>query len=523
MKLHIGVVLATALCLSGHGTAAAQVQDGAIEAYERQSSALQILEEKVTRASIEPVVAALRRGSEGDPEILRLLSRIEFTATPHLMRPGNAYASRPRRVASGGTVEIDLGWFQQAFSIGEAASFVAIDPTGERKLMYSVGFNYGRELAEAIADARNPPNFSIDINDYLSDPLELSFVRGFGTRITDEAMAWTVLHEVAHHELGHLTPGKFDSSNATSRQLELDADDWAHRKMEELDIPLFGVMQFMQMMDVLDQIQAQVGFGFDESESTHPTWARRLSHLTSNYDTTKSTTKSSYKIFMSKLNVAAPGAPANIKRIAYASPRNSKEFACIGFVMFDDVQEIAIAEQSGDAVHLLQVPPGELIEVTILEPDRAVSHIQTTVTNRATGEVMQGTLLAWEQPMALYGEVTKAGIRVGEVMQISPRSMIGEALDETVTDPKTKRNALAALDKKLESDCEIAIAFGRGQLEMQEMMSRSQSVAQTYSDDLNRILGERDFARLQSTIMASPLVQSGLRQFQKLVTVPTDQ
>ncbi len=500
-----------------------QPRDGPIEAYERQSEDFQRNSESVKRRVIEPIVAALKRKAEDDPQMLRLLNRIEFTITPHAMRPANAYATGPSHVASRGTVEVDLGWFNQSYAIATlAAATLATNRAKGRKIAHQAGFKYGYAIGEALRAGRTVPNFIFRVKEYVSDPLELAYVRLLSVRITSEAMAWIILHEIAHHKLGHLTPGRYDTSNATSRKLELEADDWAYKKMQEVGIPHFGVLKVMQMMDLADQIRARFGIVVEEAQSTHPSWSSRIAHLETKYDPMKVTTGSKYTTFTTIIDLADPGdVPAVIRSMSYIFPRKPVTQGCLAFVRLEKMPvEIAITEMRDGSMHLLQASPGLLIDVTIISPERTITQVVTTITNRATGAVTQSILQAWEQPWTLFGEVTKEGIRVGEGIQTTMRSFFIDFLRQTINDHNVLRRAIYILDQKLQSDCDIAQRFGRGQMSRQEILRRNQADMQQYQENLKAVLGERDYAHFQSNMMASPFAQASMRQLQKLLSAP---
>lgn len=498
--------------------ALSQTKDDRFEAFERQSDIHNSLSKTVSRATITPIVSALKRATIDDPELQKLLSQVEFTTTPHLMRKGNSYASRLKGRDNYVRVELDLAWFNQALSIGLLAATRIIDPNNKRNIMRSVGLDYGKDHSEAIINGSSPSDFVIDITDYVSDPLELSIVQGFGHRITEEVMAWTVLHEVAHHKLGHLT---YRGAQLKPKDRELAADKWAHRKMEELGISLFGIMSFMQVLNALDYIHNIGSKGSNNVSSTHATWAQRLAVLNTNHNPVMATTKSIFTTYISKLNLAKQNDQADIQRVIYGFSRDPSDLGCVGiFRAGDNPPDVVSTERRGSSMHLLQATPDLIIDIEIANPDQTISLIVTTVTNRKTGEKYKGSILAWEQSFSLYGELEKEGVRVGEAMQTSKRLVFSTALNSTTGDPNIRSRALAILENNLESTCVIVQEFSKGIIGKKEMLRRNKVASQNYISNLKMLLGNDNFEQLQSNMMASSLVKAGLKHLKRLQNIP---
>lgn len=512
----IACVFLCALLENGHARSP-QSHDGPLEVYGRNMTTPQELKDEINRLAIEPILAALKRNAVGDREMTSLLSRIKITATPHFMRLPNAYS---RRVASGVSVEIDGGWFVHMYSLSKFAAVYVIDPTSERDIVNRVSIKYGADLAAALLRDRDLPRFGAGFNvkEYVTDPLDQRNIYALATRIVDEAMAWTILHEIAHHILGHLIPGRYDDSITTSQRLELEADVWAYKKMVEIGIPHFGVYIFMQIMNAQAQIDSKIGLAYDETKDSHPSWASRIATLKVRYDPMKATTHGTFMNFNSMVGLPTVNGQLTIKLMNYTFPRDPVDTGCIAVVLLQDTSpDLAVSQKRGNSMHLLQAPAGQLIDVEILEPDRTISRIVTTVTDKASGKMTQGAFLAWEQPWALYGEMTKDGFRVGEVMITTAKSQLLSALKQTTDNPIVQRQALSVADQKLTANCEIGWQVGTGKLGISEGLRLSQLNEKQYMNNLKTILGDRNFVRLQSNVMALPMAQAAMHQLQKML------
>jgi hypothetical protein len=285
--------------------------------------------------------------------------------------------------------------------------------------------------------------------------------------------------------------------------------------MATLPLPLHGVKIFMDFMIMIDQLQERLGLAVPEESSTHPSWERRRDTLLRAHDPFASTHEN-YLTFTAPVKDDAANAGTGIKQLSYGFPRDPADLgSCIGVVRFGDVQDLAIVERTGSAVHFYKVAPHEQVTVEILEPHRSLSNIVTTVTNRDTGAQQKGTLLAWQLPTALYGDREANGIQVAAAMRLTPKTQFANALHQVVAEPAARRAAMASLARRLKTDCETGVAFGKGGLDERDMLARSRAAATTHANEMTAILGAAAYARLQALLQKDPIVQKGLELLKK--------
>src|ERR1019366_9077330 len=97
---------------------------------------------------------------------------------------------------------------------------------------------YREETRKSKEAGSRAPAVLLRLGEYVPDSLHQKFIREFSKLEYNPAIAWVLLHEIAHHVLGHVGNA---SSMEQSRERELAADDWAFRKLQELHYPLLGV------------------------------------------------------------------------------------------------------------------------------------------------------------------------------------------------------------------------------------------------------------------------------------------
>lgn len=493
-------------------TVLSEKQYDKFERYELQSESAKTISNIITKFSINPVVDAMKRMTIDDQEMQKLLSRVAFTSTPHIMRKGNAYSILRTGSKGRESVEVDPGWVQQALSVGSIVGVRIADPVNAGDILHRFGSDYFINNSSSLKNGTILlPNLSFDITDYISDPYKLSVAQGVGYRVASEIMAWTVLHEIAHHKLGHLV---HKMSNPSAINTELEADNWAFNKMQDIGIPLYGVMSFMQVMNVFDRIHSISNQDNKLVNNTHPSWENRLSRLLASHDPMKVSTRFKITTFMSKLSFPRLNEPSSIKLVAYIFTQDPVDLSCTGalFITGNPV-EILISEKRGDSIHLLQQTLDESIDIKIINPHYTISKVITTVTNRKTGVKKLINVIAWEQSLVLFSELEKEGVRVGDAMQISSRVFFKDMLKLTISDPELIKQAINVSEQNLKSQCAVRQRFGRGEISLNEMNKLSLSANKTYENNLISVIGNSNYARLNSKIMASSYTKAGLKYF----------
>jgi len=458
---------------------------------ERESIASQYVQEEATKLWIVPVIAALKRAATGDAVLTRLLDEVRFTSTRYYTRPANAYAT-PASVNSAGVVEIDQGWFHQAMAAAYLEAFDILDPGGQRGLVRRAGQAFGATFGAAISKGGVQPNFWLKVGDYIDDATELKFVSKFAETLTTEAIAWTVLHEIAHHRLGH-PPASEGTELSIQREREYQADEWACRKMLDLGVPLHGPWALIQLLAAVFGAQNDLVVLPAEESSTHPTWQHRRERLEKSF-TFSATTNRRWVVFHSVANLAASGSPADIAELAYFFPHDPARFGmCTGTAnRVGEAQAEAAVERTEFGTHLYQrTSEGFLVDSHIVEPGRAVTHIVTKVTDPKTGEKWADVRIAWEEPVCLDP---------GWKQVPSPKGLYRSALVAAGIASTARRQAIAAFDRKLDAYCQITIAAGKGQLAAKEAQARADAASRQYQTELSIILDPQARARLAARL-----------------------
>ncbi|MFX0067360.1 MAG: hypothetical protein ACFFC7_35005, partial [Candidatus Hermodarchaeota archaeon] len=209
----------------------------------------------------------------------RYLDRVHFVALPEVLRGGNA-----RAIASKYSqyVVVDAALVLEIFDVSKLIVIGRfLDRPRAAAIIRDASRIYGAESTEAHINGKPLPPFRFNEADYLSDEGELQLVERLHLEIADITIAWVILHELAHHMLGHTL--REPINKAQSRNDELAADAWAFKKLTELGICLWGVGQVMSLWSGWEQAREILGIEDPEEESSHPSWRTRYQKLTQLY------------------------------------------------------------------------------------------------------------------------------------------------------------------------------------------------------------------------------------------------
>jgi hypothetical protein len=206
-----------ALTQQGHEESLAETQQAIID--------------QVLKDDVQPVVDVLRQQTRGDQNLQSLLSQLTFRANPPDSYMGYAYGTHE---LGGGSVVINLNLLSAITSLSELHTM----DTGPYKQEAADWWKWYREETTKSKRAKSPtPAVVLRLGGYVPDSLHQKFIRELSKLEYDPAIAWVLLHEIAHHVVG-------DAGNPLpdqSRERELKADYWAFRKLQELHYPLLGV------------------------------------------------------------------------------------------------------------------------------------------------------------------------------------------------------------------------------------------------------------------------------------------
>ena len=232
---------------------------------------------------LSPVLTTVEHASAADPKLIALLGRLRLTVSNDATFYPSAWAEQGP--AGSAPISIDAAYFwtkKELFWLAALRSLVhrpssqTIQSTFAR---YRVFCRETRQLqlpAPWVSLGTTIENRRFgDINKALAglSQMEQEAVDRESGRIGRQFMAFILLHEIAHHYLGHVAK-KVTSEDA--RGLELSADEWAARLAASIGFSLADVRTMFRLEAMAEAERLATGYAVPP---THPHWSTRASRL----------------------------------------------------------------------------------------------------------------------------------------------------------------------------------------------------------------------------------------------------
>lgn len=262
----------------------------AAETAEEELADLKLAEGRVKIADIvhlyylSPVLATIKHARAADPKLMALVDRLRLTVSNEVTFYPGAWAEKG---AGGATsdVSVDAAYFWTKKELFWLAALQSLNHKTSSPTIQAIFTQY-RALCREMRQQQQPmPWVSLgaigetrrfgEIDKALAElpPTERKVVDDESRRISRQFMAYVLLHEIAHHYLGHV--GKKITPEA-ARRLELEADEWALRLSASIGYCLVDVRAMFRLEARAEAERLAVGYPVPP---THPRWAKRASRL----------------------------------------------------------------------------------------------------------------------------------------------------------------------------------------------------------------------------------------------------
>jgi hypothetical protein len=279
------------------------------------------------QTNIQSIADSLILLSDENASYLPFLDRLRLITT-HDYELANA---RARAASLGEFVEIPLGFAAYVMSNARLAALALMG----NEDAYTMMVNTIRKLeAEERAAGFDDP-IPIPVWKLFEDSLDVEYIEVLATNIYMTILTWIILHEIAHHLLGHLDQNLSERIQTLpdamwrglSREQEFQADQLAFQQMDALGYSLVEIFAFMVTLTDLGRDPAA-------AESAHPTWSQRRYALRSQFDLGE-TQRTSQMVFYNGLFKRSMHSESreNIGNIQLAFPRNPNEFGSGGVLL----------------------------------------------------------------------------------------------------------------------------------------------------------------------------------------------
>lgn len=237
---------------------------------------------------IEPVFALLHAHFVEDAALMRLIDEIKLRVVSDRPAAEAAFDGVDAEIWLGTPLIFELSTYAATI----AAGFYVILPGEEmERLDFDAHFAAWTDAIgrDKVAGNGSWPRFGSDALYRLSPSYRSLAVRYSGDAAS-AAVAWIVLHELAHHALCHVGQGTRRCAGVAVPQDRIDqeaaADSWATERAYDMGLSLeaiaTGLGLFGAREDIRDDLRADAGLPEHVSD-THPAWRDRLRSLVSTH------------------------------------------------------------------------------------------------------------------------------------------------------------------------------------------------------------------------------------------------
>lgn len=473
---------------------------------------MQALADYVHSESLNPILDDLRRKTQGDRELLELLNHVKLWThpTPRVQWGPNAVANyedgRP-------IIHVDLIFINQMFAHADLAGLALTGSSEAAPFLEKAGYDYGQSLAQAMQKGLKLPDFSFHIKETVTNPVLRIAAEHMAYEAFSSGIAWIILHEVAHHYLGHTgVDPSIPVTLETSRKRELDADRQAFSMTKKLGYHLSPVRIMLGAMEVTQEIRVLGGAEPLEINSTHPSFATRRKNLEKNHDISKSTPGSYLNVLL--VGADEKGYAYTTKLYVPRSPLSEYQFLAL---YQDSIQKRPVFmpfEWKNGQVHLYGRSPDMLSETIIHDPDQIYPNITFRYTPLPNGPVTEQKRRGFQCNFSsIHMADIAPGLKVYQVESASPQTIILQALRTVENRPDVLQTAESIWFKTLQETKNILLRYAQGKLSFEEANKQMLACSNNKGSELLKtLLGPDKYARFSDSIFANPIIQFGLKR-----------
>ena len=497
-----------------HGT---ELPEGA--GYQSIEEAQRQIADITLRQFLQPIVDALRSQTAGDTRMQNLLSQLTVTADPWSFGQGNAYADREH----GARVVVETNLVRSTFSLSEL-DIMENGPWNYKQQAVSWWRQYGQQVREALVAGLPVPPATSPLKEYVADSLHRAFMREYSRQEYEPAIAFVVLHEIAHHVLEHVKgrPATLEKS----RQRELDADRWAFQKLRELKYPLRGVYDWLREMAVLQAALVALAEGQAtvpspgllekiEQNSTHPLWLTRAAGLAQNFNVNLQPQLPF--IFFTGMDIfTRPDGRRELFKVTIGFP-NAQTAAVFGrgLLLFRESKAMIPVWAEYKDGHAYIYASGR-VKIDIEAPGNLFSTMKYEVVGEQ-GQRRSVTLGAWYDSFAKYfaSEIT-SGVTIFDALELGhPARALIPTINQLPWDQSARRAVVDTLNACTRRLNGILLSYHKGLVDLMEEERESllSKHMQECQEALKSRIGEEHLKILQAKILESKTFQSAFEYF----------
>lgn len=468
--------------------------------------------EYTEREVLEPVLAGLRYFADSDKKLLDLLNKVRLRAVNPWTHNQNVNA-----LALGlnsftclePQINVDLGFVHELEGMAE---LVAVDKAGvpnAAEIANAYVSSYRRDVTKARTEG--VPFFwpRFEVKTYARDwPFEI--VRDLSVDITHELVAWTILHEVAHHYLGHTQSAVCGGERSITslrkrRDAERDADFWAFDKLKTLGYQREALSNFLRWQKVNESIRRNVGIENSEELSDHPSWETRARLLEENFQVEEKQ-PFPYRSFFGYLFLDAKNHQV-VQKIELSFLRSFDDGIYMGILFLrtpgaDQETVPVLVEYVNQQVILHARFENIRVEHVVLEPDKLMTAIVLktfVVGNKIPLSTVR--LTGWSRGFAWMNKAKVGGVPLAVFMRSSPVEANLHILQELDHRPQIVAQAMDIVRQMMVVERDLAIDFIKGYRTLEESKAVTVREKERLQSRLRTLLGEPRFRAYQKAAL----------------------
>lgn len=452
------------------------------------------------------ILSNLAINFKSDKGFIEILSQITYEGIAGFTGPYSI------KTMSDGTVQYDLSFI---LSTKKFANYIASQRLlPDHDAEYNLYLDYWKDIVaerfrnniRQTGDYGEMPSFIIyDL--YFDSQLNYEMLDYYTNQINREIITWIVMHEIGHHKLGHFSLSK-NIPDEQKRQNESDADKWALLTMYNLNYPVDGVLEFLEIQAYIEQKL----FGDIIETGTHPSWRMRSKTLSALVlPEAKQLQWNILHVFVESKNNNSGGFFLNDCYIAYIT--KPSEFGMdFGFIAMDEqFQFLSIERNPPYWIKLFAYQPnGKSIVITINQTNSRFPEIAFGYNQYMNGSFFANGRSFTDNFTHYQGILLSDDISISDALGYSFDKRLRLSAKETTNDPAKQQSILAIIKEDGYQRNQSFSDFTKGKLSPSEFIGQLTSQADSFEGKMKTLLGNEGYDRWLNTLFGDNFIQFGM-------------
>ncbi len=462
---------------------------------------------RIKKNYLNHVVVNLQEKLSGNKELLELLNNLKLDVKSHITF---SPVSQSYRIGESRFVDIDMGEILSAQYFCDMGSLALIRSSKVVKLIKQIMFQYGQDLIAALKRGVQDTWPKLDLtklglSQSCVEELHLESIEIMLTFVT-----FLVLHEIAHHKLGH-TSHPPPKSLEQSRNQELAADFWAIQKMNEMDYSLVYLEVLFTTFTLIETIQSGGDQLVYESENTHPRWDTRGGQLVDFIHNNQA--PQSTWISLRSFDIVKHQHTGQHLFFKYELmfPRNPADIGTnLAFFYINNQLHIVAIEYGPEGAFLYENDTKDTFCIHVKTPFAFSSEVDWYIVDKTNAETIKYQFNAKRISFAYYNEEEKGGIKVRDFLRMSPLKELRSILYkvEEREDVRTEMDML--LKESLINQGNLMLRYKKCQVSFQDFISEGVRLSTETAELMRAKMGDRNFKMYQTEVLKNKAVQLGM-------------